>query len=191
MSFSSDPQFVDSPVNYTQSGLAQLREFILKEGGLRDAALRGNVYESTLRKILFDKPISNYARQKVENFVGPLVTPYLYSSHSPTSSGVRPHDERRSGLSELTGLVSNLVAECGGNLQAAGRLGIRESTIGKVLTGQRISESVARRILKRLKTCDFSPSIDSSRAERLREVHRLYEELGTLESVGQKLGLTR
>lgn len=79
-------------------------------------------------------------------------------------------------------------------MTASERLGVRPSTIERIISGKRMSSPTIRKIESILKQ-GFSPTVHlerrKSREERFRLAHKLYIELGTLEAAAKEMGLTR
>jgi hypothetical protein len=73
---------------------------------------------------------------------------------------------------------------------------VNPSTIRKILDGKPVSYSVQEKLIAAMQrplpnTADWKPSYKSSMVERLKHVHQLYEDLGTLEAAGKAIGVTR
>ena len=78
--------------------------------------------------------------------------------------------------------------------EASTRLGVRRSTLDKLLNERVVSPQVRRKIESMLKEparTVQSVAKPASMVDRLRRVHELYRNLGTLEAAGKELGVTR
>lgn len=98
-----------------------------------------------------------------------------------------------SSREELLAAVRRFV-DIGGNVdEAASRLDVRPSTLRKILDGRLLSEPARRKLERRLIARDPArpTELNPSLRERLLRLHALYRELGTLEAVGRRMGLTR
>jgi len=75
----------------------------------------------------------------------------------------------------------------------ASKLGVRPSTIRKILDGRTLSKVVERKIDASLRAGALSASTTfaSAKLERLIEIFHLYHQERSLEAVGEKIGLTR
>jgi hypothetical protein len=106
------------------------------------------------------------------------------------SSGIDLVGENGTSLSErLQDMVKNDL----GLFRVSSQLGVRPSTVSKILEGNHVSQSVERKIVVALRNGPaLNPvSIHCSTHERLLELFHLYQKEGTLEAVGNKIGLSR
>src|SRR5438876_4041214 len=105
------------------SDLTRLHYFISSSGGVERAALRLNVYPSTLSKILDGREVSAYAKSKVEKAIGPITQP-----KSPRALQLPESD--------FIAQIKAFISDCGSLAGAGLRLGLRSSTLEKFLTGK-------------------------------------------------------
>jgi transcriptional regulator with XRE-family HTH domain len=173
---------------------SDLKRFIEACGGLRTAAVRLNVYPTVLKKILDNRPISLVLKRKIEN-AAKILPPF------------RPTD------AELKSMLRDVIEKCGSVRTIATRMGTSIDSLSRVLEGRSVSPSVSLRIEIGLATylesnrwigksnSPNAPTEDSfsvseknlrpSMVEKLRLAFTLYKELGTLEAVGKRMGVTR
>lgn len=78
-------------------------------------------------------------------------------------------------------------------LEAASRFGVTPATLRKILAGGPISRFVEKKIVPVLEEKGGARPMrwKKSSVERLLEVYRLYQQKGTLQAVGEELGLSR
>ncbi len=173
---------------YSQEGNKRLQNFISACGDLHEAAYRLGLRPSSLEKMLNSRFISRNTQEKVEVLIGPIDhrEPPPKQLHLPSFSARRDFDL----LSKLKALIDS----SGGAEAAAGQLGVRPSSITKILAGKMVSRSLLDRITMGLghseRSNNFTPR-PNPLVERLRKVYELYENCGTLEAVGRKMGLSR
>ena len=93
----------------------------------------------------------------------------------------------------LSDRLQDMIKNDLGLFRISSRLGVRPSTVSKILEGNHVSQSVERKIVIALRNGPASSPalIHCSTHERLLEIFRLYRKEGTLEAVGNKMGLSR
>ena len=173
---------------YSALGMKRLSEFISACGGLHKAAMKLNLYPSTLEKVLHGRELSKPTRQKIEATFGIITEPAPRAT--PSQRGARITES----TSSLMGHLRSFINDCGSIASASTRIGIRPSTLEKLLAGRSVSFHSRQKIGRLLKDSELrKPSIayPVSMVERLRQVHVLYKEHGTLEAVGREMRLTR
>ncbi len=163
-------------MNVEENSSIRLKTFIEKCGGLIPAAFQLNVRPSTLAKVLAGRPLSAITRAKLKTVLGEGSAPNTVSQ-----------DEFEIIVSRIRGSVKNKVDI----IREAGKLGVNPSTIEKILEGRSVSFGVQKKILAALEKKQDNPSTTSPLVERLKKIYGLYQEEGTLEAVGKKIGLTR
>lgn len=105
------------------------------------------------------------------------------------SGGRALHEADTSLISEVTKMVRDEIDL----LEVSSRCRVNPTTLRKILEERPVSRYVEKKIRVGLGFA-FPPNKNSSRlstVERLREIHRLYREKGTLAAVGRTMGLSR
>lgn len=173
---------------YTALGMKRLSDFISAAGGLYEAAMKLNVYPSTLEKILQGRELSKLTRQKIEDAFGTITGP------APRTTLPQRGAIDTEASSSIIGNLRSFIKECGSIPIASIRLGVRISTLEKLLAGTSVSFHSKQKIGRLLNDRELrkaSIAYPASMVERLTKVHVLYKEHGTLEAVGREMGLTR
>lgn len=164
---------------YSTSALKRLAEFISAHGGLYSAAWELDVRPSTLEKVLQGRKLSMLTMQKIEARFGVITEPVSQSA---------PLEREVIFLAHL----KSFIHDCSSLESASPRLGVRPSTLEKLLAGRPVSRDTRQRIERILDgTAPCKPEPAYSVSEKLRQAHVLYEEYGTLEAAGREMGLTR
>jgi hypothetical protein len=93
----------------------------------------------------------------------------------------------------LSDRLQDMIKNDLGLFRISSQLGVRPSTVSKILEGNQVSQSVERKIVVALRNGPASNPvrIHCSTHERLLDIFRLYQEEGTLDAVGNKIGLSR
>jgi hypothetical protein len=114
---------------------------------------------------------------------------YKRGGETPPSTIDRIGDKGASLSERLQDMVKNDL----GLFRVSYQLGVRPSTVSKILEGNHVSHSVERKINVALRNGSKSAPvrIHCSTHERLLKVFHLYRKEGTLEAVGKKVGLSR
>ncbi len=173
---------------YNQEAIDRLEHFISSCGGVYRAALKLRVQAATLEKVLKGRKISPATREKLEGRLGPIPLrppPAYQASVIHPSKSMNP---------EFLGRLQAFVNECHLVDEASARLGVRRSTIEKILAGRSVSFVVQQRLQHLLgeATQSKGPSAPHpSMVERLTHVYTLYRERGTLEAVGREVEISR
>lgn len=107
-----------------------------------------------------------------------------------TSSGGIALDE---SVPSLFSEVAKIVRDEIDLLELSSRCRVNPTTVRKILEERRISPYTEKKIRAGLELAPPPAGISGrlSKVERLREIHRLYLEKGTLEAVGRTIGLSR
>lgn len=107
-----------------------------------------------------------------------------------TSSGEVALDE---SVPSLFSEVAKIVRDEIDLLELSSRCSVNPTTLRKILEARPISHYVEKKIRAGLEVAPSSGGVPGqpSKVERLREIHRLYLEKGTLEAVGRTIGLSR
>jgi plasmid maintenance system antidote protein VapI len=164
----------EAPGQVQSPSLGRLTAYI-KECGLHTAAENLKVRPSSLKKVLCGQQLSPATRKKLDSILGV--------------------DQRTKASSDLNDLSSKLRSMIGSRLdviELAERFQLRPSSIQKIIDGKSVSPAVHDKISLAIEkeptngTNERLPMV-----ERLQEVHRLYNVLGTLAAVGKKIGVTR
>lgn len=92
---------------------------------------------------------------------------------------------------QIVDAVRRAVDRCGDVGEAAARLGVRPSTLSKILQGRQLSPQAHQKLITQLRTPGVLQEPSSHGNARLETVHRLYLELGTLQAAAETLDLTR
>jgi transcriptional regulator with XRE-family HTH domain len=75
----------------------------------------------------------------------------------------------------------------------ASKLGVTESSLRKIYEGKPVTRALIKKVEEALRCSDHVDlsAAPSAAVERLRNIHHLYQQLGTLKAVGERMGLTR
>ena len=158
--------------------LSRLKSFINECGAVTLAAWKLGVRPSTLNKLLAGRPLSAPTREKLGGIL----------EDNSTSKLPKGKDHLKVIRSKLREMIKNEIDL----IEASSRLNINPSTIRKILQGIPVSFGVQKKLRAALETEPSGPSdAKPSMVARLNEIHRLYEQEGTLEAVGRKIGVTR
>lgn len=162
-------------------GLQRLKVFIEESGGFELAARRLEVWPSTLRKVLAGRRISLPTRSKLDVILGEQITEKR-----------QPNHEFDTVTSAIRGTIKSQVDI----FEASSKFDVNPSTIRKILDGKPVSYSVQAKLIAAMQRpspnkANWKSSYRSSMVERLKHVHQLYEDLGTLEEAGRVIGVTR
>lgn len=171
---------------YSASALKRLSEFVSAYGGLYSAAWELDVRPSTLQKVLQGRKLSKDTLQKIEVRFGVITEPV--SRHIPLEREANETDSSSIFLAQVTSFIQN----CSSLEDASSRLGVRPSTLKKLLAGKHVSFQPRQKIKRIFNgTAPCKPELADPVSEKLRWAHTLYEKYGTLEAVGRQMGLTR
>lgn len=144
-------------------------------------ALSGlGISPSTIRKILEGKPISAQTRQKAFDLLGGDPIP---SGRTISVKNISSRDK----LKILIGSDLDL-------LKVSSSLKVGPTTIQKILNGVRVSPYLEMKIkdaLERINSLDDLGAGNPRSVDRLLAIYKMYQEEGTLEAVGKKIGLTK
>lgn len=142
--------------------------------------LRG-VYSSTVRKPQEDVPISKATQRNLG-----------ISSEESTTAHIPDH-ARMNSTSHLTSQLREIIKSDVDMFDLAHKWGVSVTSLRKLYEGKPGTRYIARKVVAALATPNLRDlcSKPSSAIERLRNIHNLYEQLGTLEAVGKQVGLTR
>lgn len=159
---------------YSRFSKIRLRRFILSCGGVEKAAERLDVYSVALIQMLYDEPIPEYARRNIEYVVGPLVPAEqtaATSLHKRTRQPERAiHSPNRSlGGDSLAEAVKELLAAEGSVQAVSSKLGVRPSTINKVLNGIPLTSTTRIKLSSVLRLSTI-PQADTASATTSSEV---------------------
>ena len=105
------------------------------------------------------------------------------------SGGRALHEADTSLISEVTKMVRDEIDL----LELSSRCRVNPTTVRKILEERRISPYTEKKIRAGVELAPPPAGVSGrlSKVERLREIHRLYLEKGTLEAVGRTIGLSR
>ena len=163
-------------------GIRRLKLFIDESGSLELAAKRLDVWPSTLRKVIAGSKISLPTRSKLVSIIGKCVADERQSTHK---------------FDSLIAVIKQTISNPIDILEASSRFGVNPSTIKKILEGKPLSYNVQEKLIAAAESqlatdaAAREPSKLPSMVERLKHVHQLYEDLGTLEAAGRVIGVTR
>ena len=141
---------------------------------------RQGVYPSTIRKIQEGLPISHAPN---ENWVFAVADTTLST----------PDHVRTNPFSALASKLREIVKSDVDMFDLASKWGVTETSLRKIYEGKTVTRALIKKVEAAL--CRPDPkelfTKPSAAIERLRTIHELYEQLGTLEAVGKQVGLTR
>src|SRR5574337_206090 len=125
---------------YSALGLKRLSEFISACGGLHNAAMKLKVSPSTLGKILQGKVLSKPTRQKIEAAFGTITEP------APPTMRPKGGTRETGATSSFIGHLTSFIHGCSSLEGASSRLGVRPSTLKRLLVGRPVSFHPRQRI---------------------------------------------
>src|SRR5215471_3181270 len=158
--------------------LHRLKVFIEQCGGVESAANQLDVRPSTVRKIVAGQSVSPPTGAKFDAVLGRRRA--LWPSRS---------QRLFENLSSKIGQMINNPIDV---IKVSTRFAVNPSTIQKIIDGRPVSRAVQEKLFSAMETEPSKPTdAKLSMVERLQEIHRLYNDLGTLAAVGQKIGVTR
>lgn len=139
------------------------------------------VYPSSVRKIHEGLPIS-YATQRKLGI----------SSEEGTSLNTPDH-VRANPTSALASKLREIIKSDVDIFDLASKWGVTETSLRKIYEGKPVTRFLTRKVEAALACARPTDQVarPSAAIERLRSIHKLYKELGTLEAVGEQVGLTR
>lgn len=148
----------------------------VNEYGILTAARTLMVRPSTLTKVLSGQNLSLPTRKKLDSILG---------AHRTAKA---PNSDFEDLSSKLRSMIKNSVSV----IELSERFNLRPSTIQKIIHGTPVSAGVQDKISFAMQNEPDNPTnARLPMVERLQEIHRLYKDLGTLASVGDKIGVTR
>lgn len=137
----------------------------------------GGISPSTIQKILEGRPISSRTQLKL---------------------GIQPDEDKSDttgtdSTSVLAKRLRELVKSNADVFDLSSKLGVTETSLKKILDGTPVTRPLVKKLRKALDLLaqDQSGTKPSTAVERLRNIHNLYKQLGTLDAVGKQVGLTR
>lgn len=158
--------------------LSRLKSFINECGGVTLAAWKLNVRPSTLKKLLTGQVLSAPTREKLGDII----------KKNSNAKPSKARGELKIIRSKLRGMIKNEVDL----VEASSRFNVNPSTIRKILRGVPVYYNAQMKIRAALEAKPSEPvAAKPSMVGRLNEVYRLYEQEGTLEAVGRRIGVTR
>lgn len=147
---------------------------------LESTAYLNGIYPSTIRKVERGQPVSKSNQTKLG----------ISLTQTPLSSS---DDSKTNSITAMSHRLKEIIKSDIDMFDVASNLGITELSLRKIYEGKPISSTLAKKVEAALGASNtiepFKKS--SNETERLRNIHALYEQLGTLAAVGQHLGLTR
>lgn len=162
-------------------GLRRLKVFIEESGGFELAARRLDVRPSTFRKVLAGRHISLPTKSKLNAILGEQIT----EKRQPVR-----------GFDSVTSTIRGTIKSQVDIFEASSKFDVNPSTIRKILEGKPVSSSVQAKLIAAIQnplpdSADSTSLNRSSMVETLKHIHKLYEDLGTLEAAGRVIGVTR
>ena len=138
---------------------------------------QSGVNPSTIRKILDGRPISSATQLKL----------------GMQSEAKRIKETNDDPISFLASRLREIIKSDVDIFDLASKLGVTETSIKKILDGKPVTRPLIEKLRSSLdlSTQDELGTKPSTAVERLRTIHNLYMQLGTLDAVGKHVGLTR
>jgi hypothetical protein len=139
------------------------------------------VYPSTIRKLERGQPVSKSTQTKLG---------ISFEAQTPLSSS---DDSKTNPITALSLRLKEIIKSDIDMFDVASNLGITDLSLRKIYEGKPISSALAKKVVAALGASNTIEPFNkpSNETERLRNIHALYEQLGTLAAVGKHLGLTR
>lgn len=139
------------------------------------------VYPSTVRKLQEGLPISIATQRK------------LGISSKEGTTVYTPDHARTNSTSALTSKLREIVKSDVDMFDLASRWGVTETSLRKLYEGKPVTRVLTKKVEAALACARPTDQVarPSPATERLRTIHELYNQLGTLEAVGKQVGLTR
>lgn len=100
-------------------------------------------------------------------------------------------EEPKGDGNKIAEAVRRAIDRYGDVVQAAAWIGVRPSTLTKVLEGTSLSAPALKKLTRLLEVPETLRRAKPVQIDRLETAHRLYLELGTLQAVGDRMSLTR
>jgi hypothetical protein len=160
------------PMQHSLSEMAGLPESPTHQRGL---------YPSTVRELQEGLPISQATQRQLD-----------ISSKEGTT--VRTPDPVRTNLfSALASKLREMIKSDVDMFDLASQWGVTETSLRKLYEGKPVSRVLTKKVEAVLACARPTDRVagPSVAIERLQSIHKLYKELGTLEAVGEHVGLTR
>lgn len=151
----------------------RLRSFIKGCDGIHNASSALNVRPSTLTKLLNGKSVSPATREKLIPIMGVSTSELKVS---------------------LQSRLQEMANDNTGVLRVSFRLGVKPSSVRKILDGKPVTPSVTQKVQSALRKGIESREQNMQNPSMVRRFHKinnLYQEKGTLEAVGKEIGVTR
>jgi len=99
---------------------------------------------------------------------------------------------QRQAFTGLPSQIKGMIQDDIDLLELASRLSVKPGTVRKIISGRPVSSYVKMKLHTMLKQDGLlERPLRDSPVQELRELNRLYQELGTLRAVGEKVGLCR
>lgn len=167
--------------------IAAIRAYLAEGGSLQEAASRLRVRSATLKRLLRGRPGRHATLARIERRVkrGAL-TPW-----------VAPRTETSLSSARLACRVSlrAFLAKGGSRQEAALRLRVYRRTLAKLLRGRPVAPVTLTKVEQRIKRGVLRRSlrtvVQPEKVAQARRLQRLYQRYGTLEAVGQRMGVTK
>ena len=139
------------------------------------------LYPSTVRKLQEGRPISKATQRKLG-----------ISSEEGTTVRTPEHAGTNSA-SALTSKLREIVKSDVDMFDLASQCDVTETSLRKLYEGKPVTRFLTKKVEAALACASPTDQVagPSAAIERLQRIHKLYKELGTLEAVGEQVGLTR
>jgi hypothetical protein len=139
------------------------------------------VYPSTLRKLQEGLPISEVTRHK------------LGISSEEDTTVCTPDHARTNSTASLHNKLREIVKSDVDMFNLASNLDLTATSLRKIYDGKPVSKFLAGKVAAALRAPNIIDLVNkpSARIERLQNIFDLYKQVGTLEAVGEQVGLTR
>ena len=165
----------------SNSPLSKLHSLFEMSGLPESPTHQRGVYPSTVLKLQEGLPISKATQRKL-------------GISSEDGETVPTPDHARTNLaSDLASKLREIVKSDVDMFDLASTWGVTETSLRKIYEGKPVTRALVRKVATALQGLDQRnlPTRPSAATERLRTIHELYNQLGTLEAVGRHVGLTR
>lgn len=166
---------------HSDSPLRDLRSSFERPELPKSRARQGGVYPSTVQKVQKGLPISKATRRK------------LGISLEEGTALFTPDTARTNPVAVLVSRLREIIKSDVDIFDFASKWGVTETSLKKICEGKAVTRALIKKLELALDQPDqrVLPIRPSTAIERLRTIHNLYGQLGTLEAVGKQVGLTR
>jgi hypothetical protein len=159
-----------------------MQHHLIETAGLPESpTYQRGVYPSTVRELLEGLPISQATQRQLD------------ISPEEDTTVRAPDHVKANRTSALTSTLREIVRSDVDMFDLASQWDMTETSLRKLYEGKPVSRFLTKKVEAALACARPTDQVagPSAAIERLQRIHKLYKELGTLEAVGEQVGLTR